>query len=88
MEIVVNQCYGGFSVSQEFQELYPQYNNAERTDPAFISALRNFGLNEASGLFAQLAIVEIPAEATDWELDEYDGWEGITYVVDGKIYHA
>ena len=27
-------------------------------------------------------------EATDWEMDDYDGIETITYVVDGKLYHA
>lgn len=36
----------------------------------------------------RLEVVEIPEEATDWEIDEYDGQESITYVVDGKIYHA
>jgi hypothetical protein len=32
--------------------------------------------------------VAIPDEATDWELDEYDGFERVTYVVGGKLYHA
>lgn len=36
----------------------------------------------------RLEIAEIPDEAMDWKLDEYDGLESVTYVVDGKIYHA
>lgn len=41
----------------------------------------------ASGRCAVLMVVEIPDNATDWELDEYDGLESIIYVADGKIHH-
>jgi hypothetical protein len=40
-----------------------------------------------NGACAKLKVVEIPEEATDWELNEYDGLESITYVVDGKLHH-
>jgi redox-sensitive bicupin YhaK (pirin superfamily) len=36
----------------------------------------------------RLRLVEIPDTMTDWEKNDYDGIETITYVVDGKIYHA
>ena len=32
-------------------------------------------------------IIELPKNTTDWEIDEYDGSESITCVVDGKIKH-
>jgi nitroreductase len=35
-----------------------------------------------------LEVVEIPDTATDWEIDEYDGWESVVYVVNGKLHHA
>ena len=35
-----------------------------------------------------LAVVIIPEEATDWEMDECDGWESVIYVLNGKIVHA
>ena len=40
-----------------------------------------------NGICAKLKVVEIPEEATDWEINEYDGLESITYVVDGKLHH-
>ncbi len=95
MEIVINRCYGGFELSDEFIEVYPQFkeynysswNDSGRADQDFILALKNFGLEKASGRFASLKIVELPIDATDWEIDEYDGSETITCVVDGKIKH-
>ena len=96
MKVVINRCYGGFGLSDEFMEAYPQfeeYNYAwhndkdKRTDKDFISALENFGLEKADTRFSSLEIIELPNNTTDWEIDEYDGSESITCVVDGKIKH-
>lgn len=96
MKVVINDCYGDFGLSEEFMKAYPQYEEYDycwhndkdkRTDKDFISALESFGLEEASGYSASLEIVELPSDATDWEINEYDGAESITCVVDGKIKH-
>lgn len=40
-----------------------------------------------NGKTSAYGIVEIPDNVTDWEISEYDGWESVVYVLDGKIYH-
>lgn len=95
MKVVLNCCYGGFSLSDEFIAKYPQfeeynhsYDDSDRVDENFIKALEKFGLDEASGSCASLKIAEVPDDATDWEITEYDGDETIIYVLDGKIHRA
>ena len=96
MKVVINRCYGGFGLSDEFIETYPQFEEYsycwhrdvdKRADKDFISALESFGLEKANGRCATLEIIELPSNTTDWEIDEYDGSELITCVVDGKIKH-
>lgn len=90
MKIVINRCFGGFSLSDDaVRRLYLEspYSDIERTDPRLV-ALVEEDAEMASGYCAELAVVEIPDTATDWEVDEYDGAESIIYVVDGLIYHA
>ena len=89
MKIVINKCFGGFSISGEVAEamgLRSPYGPVERTNPYFVEMVEK-NADAASGRCAKLKVVEIPDEATDWEIDEYDGLESITYVVDGKLYH-
>lgn len=90
MKIVINSCYGGFGLSDEALEcLECEYSfeyDDRRTDPALISVVENLG-ELASGFCSSLQVVEIPDEATDWELNNYDGVESITYVIDGKLRH-
>lgn len=62
-------------------------NEYFRTNPILISELESliendFPIDRCSSL---LEIVEIPDDATDWILTEYDGAETLYYVVDGKI---
>jgi len=86
VKIVYNNCYGGYGLSKAFKSKYPEYNNgASRTDPDFIAALEAFGLKEASANYAALEIANVPDNATDYTITEYDGAESILYVVDGKI---
>ena len=90
MKIVVNKCFGGFSVSEKVKEalgLCSVYDEVERDDPKLIHLVETLG-DDANGRSARLRIVEIPDEATDWEIDEYDGAEKIIYVLDGLIWHA
>jgi len=93
MTIIINTCYGGYSIPDEFLtsigidlEDYDAIDAIERTDERFIKWLRDRG-GVFEGDFSELRVVEIPDEATDWEMDEYDGMESITCVVGGKLCH-
>lgn len=91
MKIIINECFGGFGVAgplEEWEEREKCSCYDERTNPEAIAILEQYGSAACSGQYAELRIVEIPDETTDWEIDEYDGAESITYVVDGRLFHA
>ena len=88
MKIIINQCYGGFEVREDIAKaLGYKWNDDEelRTDARLIKMIED-GEN-VNGDYADLMVVEVPEGATDWEFTEYDGAEGITYVLDGKLNH-
>lgn len=98
MKIAINKCYGGFSLSEfaceklgcgPFDFSYC-YDKLSRTDEKLIDLIETYGPEKCNrtSFSNAITIVEIPDEATDWEIVEYDGFETVTYVVDGKIYHA
>lgn len=85
MKVVINICYGGFSVSvRAAEELtcdheedeYGYGHQDERTCPALVSMLEEFGTDYVSGSFARLAIVEVPDDVA-WHIEEYDGSEWV-----------
>lgn len=85
MKYVINNEYGGFEFPGELEAYFEKkglwYDDDEaRTDPRLIEWVENHPGTD-------LAIVVIPEEATDWEMQEYNGWESITAVVNGKIVH-
>lgn len=82
MKIVLNKDYGGFGygVDKKYDDII---NRCERTDAELIEFVEMHP--DECG---DLEVAEIPDEATDWEIDEYDGWETVTYVVGGKLHHA
>lgn len=98
MLIVLNRAYGGYSVSKEFRRYWNNKYNTDlgvydfdehsmRTDPVFISELKNFGIEKASGPAAALEICKLPDDnVTDWIMNDYDGIETIYYVQNGKIF--
>lgn len=93
MEIVLNRCFGGFSLSESAckrlgtDDSY-SYNEKElRSSSRLVECVRALG-DFASGRCAKLRIVEIPSDVTDWEINDYDGAESITYVLNGKLHHA
>ena len=89
MKICINTCFGGFGLSDEALQMLgfeTRYQWISRTDSRLIEVVNTLG-EAANGYSARLAIVDIPDEATDWEIEEYDGSEGIVYVLDGKLYH-
>lgn len=86
MKFVLNKCFGGFGLSNWAKE---QMGCSEpyRDDPEFVSLIEEYS-DKVSGSCAELKVIEIPDNTTDYEIDEYDGFESIIYVVDGKIHHA
>lgn len=92
MTFVLNKCYGGFSLSAFAVEKLGVENEYAFLDElemdALASLIREFGSEKCSGHHANLQVVEVPDTCTDYEIDEYDGFEIITYVVDGKLCHA
>lgn len=84
MKIVINRCFGDFSLSKmayEFLGLewdgygykYTGYNM--RTDSGLVACVETLG-EKADGRYAELKVVEIPDDV-DWEIDEYDGIESV-----------
>ena len=84
MKIVVNADFGGFGygVSKEYEDFVFYYAN-DRTDPNLVAFVKNHP--DECG---DLAIMSIPDNATDWDIQENDGSENIVYVVDGKIHYC
>ena len=88
MKIVINACYGGFSVSKEFLKAYniPYRTSSfnfvhseefiDRTDPRLIEFIETHGSEMASGPYSKLVVREIP-KGTLYRITEYDGYEGI-----------
>lgn len=94
MKVVINDCFGGFSVSKEVYEAmgkewsgYGYDFDDDRTNASLIAAIEKIGCEKASGSCAHLVIIDIPDNATDWEIREYDGSEEVVCVVDGKLVH-
>lgn len=88
MKIVLNKCYGGFGLDEKLAEQYGIDKwSVDRSDALLVELVEKYG-EDAGGSYSELEIVEIPDEATDWEINEYDGFESAIYVVDGKIHHA
>lgn len=92
MVFVLNLIWGDFSLPQDYVDTYGledcyDFDDATiREDPRLIEWVRDHA--DSSGKCGDLGLVEIPANCTDYEINEYDGWESITYVVGGKLYHA
>lgn len=91
IEILINRCFGGFDFSEGFISEYPEvYEKVEvrRDDPELIEAVREFGLKSSAGSMSAFGIAHVPDDATDWEIQEYDGLESVIYVQNGKIHHC
>ena len=84
MRIVVNRCFGGFSLSEAaYKELGLKwdgvgyaYSDAEkRAAPELIACIKKLGAS-ASGAGADLQIVGIPDDI-EWTIEEHAGSEWI-----------
>lgn len=83
MKVVLNKCYGGFSLSKEaceYLNLDDSYNGwydwdvDKRTDPKLVECVETLGREKASGQFACLKVVEVPDDV-EWEITYHDGYE-------------
>jgi hypothetical protein len=85
--IVINTCFGGFSLSDVALDLYKAYAGIdrdeswhdwalERDDPILLQVIDQLGVRECSGHLADLKVVEVP-DGVVWEIDEYDGREHV-----------
>ena len=88
-KILVNLDFGGFSLKKEyFEDFMARTHGLDdiREDEKLI-ALVEQGTN-IGGNYAEIGIAEIPDNATDYVIEEYDGKETVLYVLDGKIRYA
>lgn len=79
-KILVNTSFGGFALKDEYKDY------VGREDEKLIALVEqsvDIGDN-----YAEIGIAEIPDNATDYVIEEYDGKETVLYVVDGKIFYA
>ena len=89
MKIVYNGAVGGFMWSDVIYEkfkLTARFGDdlKDRTNESIIACLEQLDKEE----IRHLCICEIPDEATDWMVGQYDGLETVYYVLDGKIRNA
>jgi hypothetical protein len=89
MKLVINTCYGGYGLSEEALAALgiEDYGDIARYDPRLIELVERDPIAAADDC-AELCVVEIPDNATDYYIDEDDGCESVIYVVDGKIHFA
>ena len=84
MKVVINRRLGGFSLSEkayaelglEWDDFGFEYHESEkRSNPKLVACVEKLG-DEASGLGARLAVVEIP-DGIEWEVEVCEGQEWI-----------
>jgi hypothetical protein len=85
MKVVINTCYGGFSLSEDAKERYLElagekpksWYDLNRADKHLVQVVEELG-RDANGSHARLEVVDI--ETGRWfKIDEYDGYEEIEY---------
>ena len=77
MKIVINNCYGGFGLSEKAMEyLNVEYDrDLDRADIKLVECVEKLK-DEANGNYAELKVVEIPDDV-EWTIEEYDGIEWV-----------
>lgn len=85
--VALNDCYGGFELSEEAAALYKKKSGKEfysfevkRYCPFLIETIQEMGTEKASGSLSRIYLQDINKEVFDanaWEIAEYDGNEHI-----------
>lgn len=85
MKIVLNKCFGGFSLSQEGVEFlglewdgYGHCDDIDRCDPKLVECVETLG-GKANGSLARLVVIEIPDDL-NYTIENYDGIERVEEV--------
>ena len=88
-KILVNLTFGGFGIKEAyFQDFMKRTKGLDdiREDEKLIELVeQGFNIGED---YTEIGIAEIPDNATDYYINEYDGKEEVLYVLDGKICFA
>ena len=89
MKVIINTCFGGYGIDEALAAGLGYATNdwATRTDPQVIAAVEADAEAAAYNDCAELEVAEIPDNVTDWDIQDYDGYETLIYVVDGKIHY-
>lgn len=75
-KIILNQCFGGFTLSEAQQKLMgasSPYEDVDRLAPELITSVE---AGDTGGEYAKLVVIEIPDEA-HYDIVEYNGYENI-----------
>jgi hypothetical protein len=85
MKVVINDCFGGFGLSDAALDEYKSrkgitdpdfyYYNIARDCPVLVAMVEEQG-TAINGAFSDLKVVEIP-DGVNWYIDEYDGNEHV-----------
>lgn len=84
MKVVINNCWGTFSLSKEAKEYCnvdlqeSRLNKSLRTNEKLIEFIEKYGSERASDIYSSLVIKEIP-DNVYFEIVNYDGIEYIMY---------
>ena len=87
MKLVINNCFGGFDIPDEYRSEFDYSWKIKRNDPKLIELVEKL-ISEGKNTFTCtcLVIVDVPDEATDYMISDYDGQESVIYVIDGKLH--
>ena len=85
MKVVINGCYGGYSLSDEALAYLGipggsryAYDD-DRTNPKLVECVEKLGEAASYGLGSSLYVVEVPDDVK-WTITEYDGVEQVEEV--------
>lgn len=77
VKVVINRCFGGFSLSEAAQKALglvdDPYPTMSRSDPKLVKVVEKLG-DKANGRFAKLQVMTVVGP---YRITEYDGQEGI-----------
>ena len=85
MKIVLHKTYGsyGCTATEEIDRILRKYEY-KRSNEELIKAVEKYKGKEQEIDYHE--IIEIPDDATDFCVCDYDGYESVVYVMDGKLY--